>query len=136
MTYSEVAKALGVSRNVVAGKVYRARLRGEVIPRQTRHRRFRDEALAVRAVSLANEVGLQAAAKELGLDPSSLCRWRKVMEGDAWQPRSRSGPSRRRVSADEIRARLATGERGCAVARALGVSEAYVSQVKHAKRGL
>lgn len=77
LSFSQIAERLGVTRNIVAGALWR-----KAQPSRPRagHRPFRNEELVRRAVVLASEKGLSAAAREVHVDIAILCRWRRRLE--------------------------------------------------------
>lgn len=70
-TYGQIAHELGVTRNVVAGLIYRAR------QPKAPHKAFRDEDHVRNCVRLADMIGLCRAARVLQMDAAQLCRWRQ-----------------------------------------------------------
>lgn len=77
LTFSQIAQRHGVTRNVVAGAIYRAR--HPYVSRPLGLGGLRDEPRTVAAVALADAIGLCAAARQLRIDNGQLCRWRQIL---------------------------------------------------------
>lgn len=70
-----LARAMGISNNIVAGVLNRHR--NPYVARARTSQGFRDLARVRAAVAVADDVGLMAASRELKIDAGQLCRWRQ-----------------------------------------------------------
>lgn len=68
-----LARAMGISNNIVAGVLNRHR--NPWVARTSVG--FRDLARVRAAVAVADDIGLMAASRELKIAAGQLCRWRK-----------------------------------------------------------
>lgn len=76
-TYSEIAKALNITKGTVAGRIRRAQR-----PPKPRVIGMRDADAARNQADLADQMGLGVAARMLGMSVSHLCRIRQRVRAE------------------------------------------------------